>query len=99
MLWGLPLWVWIAIGLTLGTFIFIRTWAVLPSLRRKKVTGAEGMIGLECEVIKSLAPVGVVKVGSEYWKAKSVDEDIAAGEDVEILGLKGLTLEVKRKPQ
>ena len=33
----------------------------------------------------------------EYWKAKSVDEDIAAGEEVEILGVNGLTLAVRLK--
>jgi membrane-bound ClpP family serine protease len=93
----LPLWAMIAIGLALGTFIFVRTWAVLPSLRRKKVTGAEGMIGLAGEVVESLAPDGVIKVGGEYWKAKSVDGDIVAGEDVEILGMNRLNLQVKRK--
>jgi membrane-bound serine protease (ClpP class) len=55
------------------------------------------MVGLVGEVIEPLAPVGVVRVEGELWKAKSVDEDIAAGEDVEILGLKRLTLEVKSK--
>jgi len=93
----LPLWVMIAIGLALGAFIFVRTWAILPSLRRKKVTGAEGMIGMECEVVESLEPNGIIKVQGEYWKARSVDEDVAVGEAVEILRLEKLTLEVRRK--
>ncbi len=94
---SLPLWAWIGIGLALGGFIFVRTWVVLPSLRRKKVTGAEGMIGLECEAVERLAPFGVVRVEGEYWKAKSVDGDIVIGEVVEVTGLSRLTLEVKRK--
>ena len=95
----IPVWAMIAIGLVVGTYIFVRTWAVLPSLRKKKITGAEGMIGLEGEVIEPLTPVGVIKVGAEYWKAKSVGEDIAVGEEVEILRLNKLSLEVKRKSQ
>lgn len=93
----LSIWVWIPIGLSLGGFIFVRTWAVLPSLRREKVTGAEGMIGLECEAVEWVAPSGVVKVEGEYWKAKSVDGDIVVGEIVEITGFNRLTLVVKRK--
>ena len=93
----LPLWAMIAIGLVLGAFIFIRTWAVLPSLRRKKITGAEGMIGIVGEVVESLTPKGVIMVGGEYWQAKSLDGDIEIGEEVEIMEINRLKLEVKRK--
>ena len=93
----IPLWAIIAIGLVLGTFAFITHRAIVPSLRRKKVTGAEGMIGLEGEVVESLMPTGVIRVGGEYWQAKSLDGHIETGEDVEILGLNRLKLEVKRK--
>ena len=57
------------------------------------------MIGLTGEVTEPLTPVGVVRVGGEYWKAKSVGENIAVGEEVEILALNGLTLIVKPKEQ
>jgi membrane-bound ClpP family serine protease len=87
----------IVIALLLGTFVFITHKVIIPSFHKRKVTGSEGMIGLEGEVIEPLAPVGVVRVEGELWKAKAVGEDISAGEDVEILGLKKLTLEVKRK--
>ena len=87
----------IVIALLLGTFVFITHKVIIPSFHKRKVTGSEGMMGLVGEVIEPLAPVGVVRVEGELWKAKSVDDDIAAGEDVEILGLKKLTLEVKRK--
>jgi membrane-bound ClpP family serine protease len=87
----------IAIGLVLGIFIFILHRAIVPSLRRKRVTGAEGMIGLVGEVVESLTPGGVIRVGGEYWKAKSLDGDIETGEDVEILGIERLKLEVRRK--
>jgi membrane-bound ClpP family serine protease len=93
----IPLPVTIVIALLLGGFVFIVHRAVIPALRKRKITGSEGMIGLTGEVIEPLTPVGVIKVGDEYWKAKSVDENIAAGEEVEILGLNGLTLMVGLK--
>ena len=55
------------------------------------------MIGLEGEVIKPLTPVGVILTKGEYWKAKSVGENIAVGEEVEILALNGLKLMVRLK--
>ena len=90
----IPLPIIIVIALLLGGFVFITHKVIIPSFHRKKITGSEGMMGLTGEVIEPLAPVGVVMVSGEYWKAKSVDKDIAAGEEVEILGLNGLTLRV-----
>jgi membrane-bound ClpP family serine protease len=94
----LPLWAIITIGLALGAFIFVRTWVVLPSLRRKRVTGAEGMIGQVGEVVESMTPGLVVRVsGGEYWQAECPDGDIETGEEVEIVGINRLKLEVRRK--
>jgi len=93
----LPLPVTIFIALLLGTFVFILHKAVIPVLHKQKTTGAEGMVGLRGEVLEPLTPVGVVKVGGERWKAKSAGENIAAGEEVEVVGLNGLTLVVKAK--
>ncbi|MFC1974628.1 NfeD family protein [Chloroflexota bacterium] len=95
----IPLPITIAVALLLGVFIFVIHKAIIPTFRKKQVTGAEGLIGCEGEVVEPLTPVGVIRVEGEYWKAKSVEEDIAMGEDVEILGLNRLTLEVRRKSQ
>jgi membrane-bound ClpP family serine protease len=89
----------IVMALLLGTIAFISHKVIIPSFHKKQVTGSEGMIGLEAEVVEALTPAGVVRVTGEYWKAKSVGDDIVAGTDVEILGLNGLVLEVKRKGQ
>ena len=103
LLWALgieiPLPIMIAVALLLGAFVFITHKVIIPSFHKKKITGSEGMIGLTGEVIEPLTPVGVVRVGDEYWKAKSVGENIASGEEVEILGVNGLTLMVKFKNQ
>ena len=93
----IPLPVIIAIGLLLGAFAFVTHKLIIPSFHKKKVTGSEAMIGQEGQVTESLTPVGVIRVEGEYWRAKSVGEDIAAGEDVEIVRLNRLTLEVKLK--
>jgi len=95
----IPLSVAIVIALLLGTFAFITHKVIIPSFHKKQVTGSEGMIGLEGEVIESLTPVGVIRVGGEYWKAKSVGENIAVGEEVEVLALDGLKLTVRLKEQ
>jgi len=93
----IPLPITITAALLLGIIVFITHKAIIPTFHKKQVTGAEGLIGLEGEVIEPLAPKGLVSVKGEYWKAKSVGENIAVGEGVEILGLDGLRLTVKRK--
>jgi membrane-bound ClpP family serine protease len=93
----LPLWAMVAIGLVVIAYIFVRTYMVVPSLRRKKLIGAESMVGTECEVVEPLTPDGVVRVGVEYWRAVSVDGEVATGESVEIVRVERLKLEVKRK--
>ena len=95
----MPLWVAIFGALVLGAFVFIVHKVVIPIFHMKKVTGLEGMIGLEGEVIEPLTPAGVVRVAGEYWQAKSVAGDIPAGENVEVLGLNKLVLAVRRKDQ
>lgn len=90
----LPLWFIVIIALAFGGFIFVIHKAVIPTFRKKKITGAEGMIGLIGTVIEPLTPTGTVKVNGELWKAKSVDGNIVAGKQVEVIGIYGLMLEV-----
>ena len=92
----------IALSIKIGAgiifpFVFIRHVAVIPSFHKKVVTGREGMVGEQGKVVKPLTPVGVITIKGEYWSAKSVDDSIEADENVEIVGLEGLTLRVKRK--
>jgi membrane-bound serine protease (ClpP class) len=86
----------IVIGLVLGTFIFFVHRAIVPSLRRRKMTGAEGMVGLTGEVTQVLTPKGVVRIMGEYWKARSIEGEIGEGDEVEVTAIKGLELEVRR---
>ena len=102
VLWGLNIEISvagiIAIGLVLGTFAFIVHRAVVPSLRRRKVTGVEGMIGQTAVVTEFLQPTGTVLIHGEYWNATCVEGDIEEGAEVEIVEVERLKLEVRRKP-
>ena len=93
----IPLPVTITVALLLGALVFIMHKAVIPTLHKKRITGSEGMIGLTGIVIEPLTPMGVVRVSGESWKAKSVGDNIAVDEEVEVLELDGLTLKVSRK--
>lgn len=79
------------------TLVFVMHKLVIPALHRRKITGSEGMLGLEGRVVKSLTPSGTISVKGEYWTARSNGENIPIGEQVEIVGIDGLTLQVKRK--
>ncbi len=93
----IPLPIAIVIALVLGAVVFVTHKAVIPTFHKKQITGSEGMIGMKGRVIKSLTPKGVVHVGDESWKAKSSGEDIETGEEVEVVGVEGLTLKVRRE--
>ena len=90
----IPLPVMIVIAVLVGALVIMINIAVIPSFHRKQVTGREGMIGLQGTVVEPLTPVGAILVGGERWKAKSVDDNIEVGEDVEIVRIEGLTLRV-----
>ena len=93
----IPLPITITIAIIVGIFVFIIHIAVIPSFHKKQVTGREGMVGAQGRVVEPLTPVGTITVKGEYWRAKSLDDNIEVDEDVEIVGLEGLMLRVKRK--
>jgi len=93
----IPLPITIAIAIVVGIFVFIIHIAVIPSFHRKQVTGREGMMGLQGRVVEPLNPLGAIIAKGEYWKAKSLDDNIKVDENVEIIGMDGLILKVKRK--
>ena len=96
---NLPLWLAIVIALLLGALAFGTHKLIIPSFHARQVTGREGMIGLVGEVIEPLTPSGVIRIEGEYWKARSVEGNVPAEQEVEILDLKQHVLEVKHKKQ
>ena len=94
---SIPIWTAVVLALALGGIAFVFHRSVIPSFHRKRVTGAEAMMGLSGEVIEPLQPVGVVRVKGEYWKAESENGEVPAGKTVEVSSVKGLVLRVRRR--
>jgi membrane protein implicated in regulation of membrane protease activity len=72
--------------------IAIRHRKGVPSIR----TGAAALVGQPALVVERIANregVGTVKIGGEVWTARSFDEDevIPAGEQVEVVEIRGAT--------
>ena len=78
-------------------FFFLMHKAVVPALQRRRVTGREGMIGLTGRATRTLDPSGTVIIQGEYWQAASIEGKIEPGDRVEVTGISGLKLEVRRK--
>jgi len=78
-----------------GFFLFALT-MVIKAQRRRPITGKEGLIGQRGKALTDLVPTGKVEVLGEIWEAYS-DEAIRAGEVVEVIGVEGLKVKVKRK--
>lgn len=68
----------------------------LTAGRRKVVTGAEAMIGSVGKVLNWTGAGGLVLTNGERWNATSA-ASLTPGEEVEVVGRKNLTLEVRRK--
>jgi len=90
----IPLLVMVIVGLLIGGLVFIIHIRVIPSFHRRKVTGREGMIGQQGEVVRPLTPVGTILVKGENWKAVCIDNHVEAGRRVKIVGVEGLKLRV-----
>jgi membrane-bound ClpP family serine protease len=67
------------------------------ALRKKPEGGLSDMLGTRGEVVKRLDPEGMVRIRGELWKAKSAGRKINAGEEVTVVGQKGLKLIVERE--
>lgn len=80
-----------------GFFAVVATLA-FKAYVRKPVAGSRGMIGEKGSAMSRIAPRGRVFVHGEIWDAVS-EEPIEEGEQVEVAGIQGLTLQVRRASQ
>jgi membrane protein implicated in regulation of membrane protease activity len=90
-------WLVVIVVVVMVVFAFIMHRAIVPIIKRRKIHGTEGMVGMTGIATESLKPAGTVKINGEYWKAAAVGDAIEKGEDVEVVGITGLNLEVKKK--
>jgi membrane-bound serine protease (ClpP class) len=89
--------VFTAVG-TLGSFVLAVSYLVFRSQKEKVTLGVEGLIG-EIGVVKDkLSPTGRLFVHGETWRAEA-DNEIDVGEKVEVVGVEGMVLKVRRAGQ
>ena len=92
--WSVLVPITVAFGLFAGVVVI----AVGRTFARAQTAGVSELIGLVGKVQTALAPEGRVYVRGEYWTA-SADEEIQAGEAVEIAAVEGMRLRVRRALQ
>ncbi len=77
-----------------GFFVTVAMLAFRAQMSKAQ-TGNEALIGMIGEVKKDLTPAGKVFVNGELWNAVA-DEELFAGEKVEVISLENLRLKVRR---
>ena len=86
-------------GVTVGVtaFAIFVIGAIIRGQRRRKATGAEGMIGKTAIAKTPIDPTGTVHAEGELWAASSEGGNVAPGEQVIITKVEGLRLWVAKK--
>jgi membrane-bound serine protease (ClpP class) len=90
---------WLLIGTAVVLVVLLITTAsaVIQARRRGGgPIGTEALVGQTATVRSYLNPDGLVFLRGERWKAVAEDAPIHEGERVEVTGVKGLTLRVRR---
>ena len=62
---------------------------------RRKVVGAQTLVGRQAEVLAPCRPTGQVRIGGEIWEARC-DAGADTGDTVRVVEVRGLTLVVER---
>jgi membrane-bound serine protease (ClpP class) len=88
----------ITTAILIGGFFVFALGMAFRAMRRKPTTGNKGIIGQVGKVKKRIEGEGIVSVSGELWHAES-DEVIEEGEKVEVVGIEGLMLKVRRRSQ
>ena len=88
-------------GVTAGitAFAVFVVGAIVRGQRRRKATGAEGMIGKIAIAKTPLDPTGTVAAQGELWTATLEGGRAAKGEEVIITKVEELRLRVAKKPE
>ncbi len=66
------------------------------ALSKPALIGMASMVGSRGKAVSPLAPEGTVMIGSELWTARSVEGNIAQGEEAKVVGQEGLRLFVRK---
>lgn len=83
-------------ALICGGMMLVTAAVVARAMRRKKVTGKDGMEGQIGKAVSNISSSGRVFVNGEYWKAEAVEGVVEKGAEIEVVQMKsGLVLEVR----
>jgi membrane-bound serine protease (ClpP class) len=80
----------------MSAFLVLVARALVRAQRAPVAIGPQAMVGRSGVALSSLAPTGQVRVDGEVWSAIAEDEVVGAGEQVEVAGVEGVTLRVRR---
>jgi membrane-bound serine protease (ClpP class) len=89
----LPLGLVLAVVIPFALILIVMVRLALRARQTRVSTGLAGMIGLKGRAETAIEPEGRVFVRGELWRARSQTK-IAAGENVRVVGVEGLTLNV-----
>jgi membrane-bound serine protease (ClpP class) len=93
--YGVSIWVALAIAGTLALFVAIAVTKIVAVRRTRPQTGLEELVGDVGVVRQALDPTGYVFVHGELWRARAWNGPIPVGEPVRVESLgEGLVLEV-----
>ena len=83
-------------GIGFGAISFWLAWVAVRARRNKRLLGPHAMVGKIAVALTPLAPTGQVEVRGEIWQASVAAGagDVAAGTQVVVRGVDGLTLTV-----
>lgn len=85
----------VAVGATAFSVFILG--AIIRGQRRRKATGAEGMIGTTAIARTPLTPRGTVLAEGELWTAIAEGGPVAPGDEVTILAVERMQLRVRRR--
>jgi membrane-bound serine protease (ClpP class) len=82
--------------LLIGGFFVVVAGLAYRAYRSRPKSGTDGLIGEIGLVKRKIDPDGLVFVHGEYWRAIA-ENPIEPEEQVEVIGMEGLTLRVQKK--
>jgi len=94
-IWYFTNWVYLIVSLFILLINVSLAWVVYRALKKKPMTGAEGMIDKTGVALEDFQKSGKVLVNGEIWQAKAT-EKIKKNEIVRVIALSGLTVSVAK---
>ncbi len=87
----------VGVGLGSGGFFAFAVAKAVQARLRRAVTGREALIGARAVARTDLDPTGSVFLRGEWWNAIAEGEGVRKGEEVEVIGVDGFQLKVKKE--